>query len=335
MIYLFSFLLLVITLLFLRYLYRIYKYSIIPRYSNDKGMELYNRYKIDYHGELLGCYYGDFIKGIRAFDRDESGAVRWLNHRGTGETIYNPNMIAEWALITHDRYIHSKSDEDLVDFKNQINWLVNNATEVDGNKVCWYYNFDFGKEKAPWGSAISQGMAICALLRAYQFFKKKEYLDLAIKSFNMLNLNYEKGGFKFSDEKWKLWYEEDNFQGHILNGHIYALLGVYDLYRVNKDKKYYESFIAGIDTIKENIDVFDMGFNTKYDAISLHPANNSYHYTHITQFKILYAITNDEFFKIYANKFECYFNSFGDKIKTFVLILKLDLLAKFGLKIKS
>ena len=78
MIYLFSFLLLVITLLFLRYLYRVYKYSIIPRYSNDKGMELYNRYKIDYHGEVLGCYYGDFIKGIRAFDQDESGAVNGL-----------------------------------------------------------------------------------------------------------------------------------------------------------------------------------------------------------------------------------------------------------------
>ena len=81
-------------------------------------------------------------------------------------------MIAEWALITHDRYIHSKSDEDLVDFKNQINWLVNNATEVDGNKVCWYYNFDFGKEKAPWGSAISQGMAICAIESVPVFQKK-------------------------------------------------------------------------------------------------------------------------------------------------------------------
>ena len=75
-----------------------------------------------------------------------------------------------------------------------------------------------------------------------------------------------------------------------------------------------------------------MGFNTKYDAISLHPANNSYHYTHITQFKILYAITNDEFFKIYANKFESYFNSFGDKIRTFILILKLDIYSKLGIK---
>ena len=332
MIYLLSLLLLVITLLFLRYLYRVYKYSIIPRYTNDKGMELYNRYKIDYHSEVLGCYYGDFIKGIRAFDRDESGAVRWLNHRGTGETIYNPNMIAEWALITHDRYLHLKSDIDLVDFKNQINWLVNNATEVDGNKVCWYYNFDFGKEKAPWGSAISQGMAICALLRAYQFFKKKEYLDLSIKSFNMLNMSYEKGGFKFSDERWKLWYEEDNFQQHILNGHIYALLGVYDLYRVSKDEKYYESFIAGIETIKENIDVFDMGFNTKYDATSLYPANNSYHYTHITQFKILFNITNDHFFKNYAVKFEKYFFSKTKKIKTFIYILHLALKAKINMK---
>ena len=52
-------------------------------------------------------------------------------------------------------------------------------------------------------------------------------------------------------KRWKLWYEEDNFQEHILNGHIYALLGVYDLYRVTKDKKYYDSFIAGLTQLKK------------------------------------------------------------------------------------
>ena len=324
--------LLIIIFLFSVYTFRVYKYSIIPRYINDKGVEIYKKYTIDYHSQILGCYYCDFIKGIRKFDKDKDGVVRWLNHRGTGETIYNPTMVAEWALITHDHYIHTKSDADLVDFKNQINWLVNTATEFGNDKVCWYYNFDFGKEKAPWGSAISQGMAICALLRAYQFFKKQEYLDLAIKSYNLLNLDYKKGGFKFSDEKWKLWFEEDNFQQHILNGHIFALFGVYDLYRVTKEKKYHKAFMIGVDTIKDNIDIFDMGFNTKYDAISLYPANNSYHYTHITQFKVLYSITNDKFFKIYANQFENYFNSFSSKFKTLILILKLDIESKLGLK---
>ena len=315
------------------YLFRVYKYSIIPRYNNDKGMELYEDYLIDFNSQVLGCYYGDFIKGIRKFDRDENGVVRWLNHRGTGKTIYNPTMIAEWALITHDRYIHSKSDADLFDFKNQIDWLVNNATEIDKDKVCWYYNFDFGNEKAPWGSGIAQGMSICALLRAYQFYGKNSYLDLAIKSYNMLELDYSEGGFKFSNEKWELWYEEDNFQNHILNGHIYALLGVYDLFRVTQEKKYYNSFTKGLKTIKDNIGVFDMGFNTKYDAFSFYPANNSYPYTHITQFKILFNITNDHFFKDYAVKFENYFFSKSKKIKTFLYILQLDLKAKIN-KIK-
>ena len=90
--------------------------------------------------------------------------------------------------------------------------------------------------------------------------------------------------------------------------------------------------MIGVDTIKDNIDIFDMGFNTKYDAISLYPANNSYHYTHITQFKVLYSITNDKFFKIYANQFENYFNSFSSKFKTLILILKLDIESKLGLK---
>ena len=35
-------------------------------------MELYKDYLIDFKSQVLGCYYGDFIKGIRKFDRDEN-----------------------------------------------------------------------------------------------------------------------------------------------------------------------------------------------------------------------------------------------------------------------
>ena len=98
---------------------------------------------------------------------------------------------------------------------------------------------------------------------------------------------------------------------------------------MTSDKKVKASFYKGISAIKNNIKKFDLGFYTKYDAYSRYPANNSYHYTHITLFNILYNITKDNFFKKYANKFNKYHKQFIYKTLNLLYLLIIVIIDKF------
>ena len=303
---------------------RFYNYNIKPRYANLYGMELYN-YDIDFHSSKLGVPYGDYSKGLfrkGQYSYDENGVFVFLDKDANFQ--YNPCGIAEYALVCFEKMLHREVCYQNK-FKSQIEWLETNYSKVSEDKIVWYYKY-VGDNVF---SGISQGMAICALARAYQYYKDEKYLDMAWKSFHFMNTSLEDGGTRYSGDDYTCWYEEyPSEKSKILNGHIYSLLGIYDLYRVTGDVSLKKCFDLGIDDIKRNIGKFDLGFFTKYDAVSPYPANNSYHYTHITLFKILYMITEDVFFKNYADRFERNHKCVIDKLRNVFYILKLAIRAK-------
>jgi hypothetical protein len=126
------------------------------------------------------------------------------------------------------------------------------------------------------------------------------------------------GGYRFSDERFALWYEEDNHEGHILNGHLFALLGVHDLHRVTKDPYYAACRDRGLQTVRDNLGAFDMGFMTKYRAIDDGPANNAYHRLHADQFEVFFRITGDDFYSATARRFHTYHEQRRYRLRTFV-----------------
>ena len=96
----------------------------------------------------------------------------------------------------------------------------------------------------------------------------------------------------------------------ILNGHIYALLGLYDLLKVSNNIKVESLFNEGVESVKNLLPLFDSGFwswywinNPKYMASAM------YHNLHICQLEILYNITGIDEFNVFATKFERYARS--------------------------
>lgn len=309
------------------YLYRVYRYNLMPRYSTAWTMLLHDSPEVDYTGKQLGYYYGDFRKCLHDHTFDENGIIAY---KKTDGIFHNPTAVAEHAIIQYENFLRTKEQKYRDEFKKNADWLLNNATSVDNNKSCFYYLYNTPEEKAPWGSGIAQGIGISALVRAAQTFEEPRFLQEAERAFGMLDTPVQEGGFRFEEGGFGLWYEEDNHQGHILNGHIYALLGVYDLYRATQNELYKERFMAGVQTIKNNISLFDLGFNTKYRSDSLYPANAPYHSIHITLFQILHKITADDFFLDRANRFNSYHSQLRYRMITFQHILKLMFLEKIG-----
>ena len=82
--------------------------------------------------------------------------------------------------------------------------------------------------RSPWTSALATGNAMSALLRGWQLFDDDRYRAAAGVAYDALH--EPRTGIAIFDGD-ELWYEE--YPGdpplHVLNGHIYALLGVVDI----------------------------------------------------------------------------------------------------------
>jgi heparosan-N-sulfate-glucuronate 5-epimerase len=241
-------------------------------------------------------YYADFTKCIMNKDHCiNSEGIYKIGSSNEKDANFNIAGICEFAIINLEKYYKTQDKKALYYFEQNVSWLVKNANII-GNKAYWYYNYDMGPHKGSWASCISQGMAISALVRAAVFYDDNNYIELAKKGAQPIITPIYEGGFKYCTDSFKNWYEESCENTHILNGHIFALLGVYDLYRVTNNKMYLTEFTTAVNSIKENLDEFDLGFASTYDAKEKIIANNSYHIINTNLIAVLYDITKDNYF---------------------------------------
>jgi len=224
----------------------------------------------------------------------------------TEDYKYSLEAISEYALKNMEDYMNIECKQRVI---NQVNWLVENISE-DGT---WkqYYKLPYYKMEMPWVDGMGQGLAISALIRAYKLTANYDYLDTAKKAFNPFQKKIKDGGNLFIDNKRKTWIEEcpSNPAPHILSGFMYALFGVYDLYKIKLHNSAGELWEKGINTLEKNIHRYDLGFWSKHNLIDEYPAEYGFHKIHIEQLKALYKLSEVKKFKEYYKKFEEYENS--------------------------
>lgn len=176
--------------------------------------------------------------------------------------------------------------------KAQINWLVNNILDNGGYNHHFklpFYNFDI-----PWVGGLAQGLAISALIKANE-------IKTAEKAFKCL-----KNECVFIDKFSNTWIEEypTSPPTQILNGFIYALFGVYDLFTSTKNKEAEELWKRSLMTLKENLKRYDAGFWSKYSLHDNLLSTEFYHKVHIRQLKRLNELHPHIEFENYAKKWE-------------------------------
>lgn len=142
------------------------------------------------------------------------------------------------------------------------------------------------------------------------------YLESAIRALHLFEVPSSEGGilakFMSSDLSW---YEEypTNPSSFTLNGFMYSLLGLYDVWTVLKQKENYQDsyktserlFSDGLLSLQKLLPLFDTGSGTLYDLrhftmmTSPKVARWDYHSTHINLLYTFSTIVNDEKTKIY------------------------------------
>lgn len=262
----------------------------------------------------LGAYYIDmrpalvhYTDGTYGGDFDEHGVPRipW----GKQGQIYYPINVAQYGLMRHAEWIETHDPTALGTVGRCVDKLEELKSEDDQTCVWWHrvaepkYGID-----PPWASAMAQGEAISLYLRLYQETKEESLLTTARRAFYFMHtVDAGNGGVRRTDENGYLWLEEFPTDGgsYVLNGFVYAILGLYDLYRVTSDEAVMADLDRCLATLEANLHRFDAGYWSLYDLH--HSELVRWYYqknVHVPQMAVLHRLSGREVFQHFHRRWE-------------------------------
>jgi hypothetical protein len=216
-------------------------------------------------------------------------------------------------LALHEHFLCTNDPAAKQEFLRVADWLVR-TQQSSQTGFGWENdvpNFKYWM-MPPWISAMSQGLAISALLRAHRHTRQGPYLESAARAIRAFELGAAEGGCRELDAQGNVWYEETpstapGGSAHILNGFIFSLWGLYDYVRVTQDARSQELLQEGIATLQNTAAQFDTGFWTRYSVTPRqYLASRFYHKVHIDGMTIFHALTEDARFSTWARRWTAY-----------------------------
>lgn len=247
---------------------------------------------------------------IKGFDNDIP-YIYW-----GGFKYYNPVTISFYALHLYDIYLLKKENMLKESFLKQTTWLLTHINN-QGGAFRYPYPAPLYMASIGWKSAMAQGLAISVFVRAFNLTHEAMYCDVAIKAADVLSRPIEKGGCASFCENGLPFLEEIAVipAAHILNGAVFALLGLYDLERVSNVFKFFKELV--LQRLVIELPHYDIGYWSRYDLMYRTPASRGYHILHIAQLRILYRLTVEPIFRHYADMWESYLQDPFKRIKAF------------------
>jgi heparosan-N-sulfate-glucuronate 5-epimerase len=256
----------------------------------------------------------------RTLHKDAHGVVM-ASYGGSIGHQYNPVTIAQAAIGYYNglKYGHLTAAQRTADkaaFFIQVEWLVGKQ-KPDGR---WLYTFPFGGQPIPWASAMAQGQAMSALIRANSLRPDARYTTAIAKSRATFGRVWALGGvstWQAVGTKKYLVYEEymAPYSPHTLNGWIFAMVGLHETWTYLKDPKAKALLFGpdrGIAALRTLLPYYDTGSWSTYNLKQLTGvargtmAKRLYHEVHIKQLRWFAKVTNDSFFEVYADRFQGY-----------------------------
>jgi rhamnogalacturonyl hydrolase YesR len=228
---------------------------------------------------------------------------------------YHLVFIAQYTLQIIDVY-NETTETRYLDHIEQIADKLINISNRSNSTIFFPYSFDFplhGNAKetmiVPWYSGMAQGQILSVFCRLYEITDNIKYLNYSKKIFNSFT--------KFKGNNYNPWVSCINKNGNLwleeypqetpcftLNGMIFAIYGIYDYYRITKDKEAERYLKAAITTIKVNISKYRNSNTISSYCLKHRVKNLPYHNIHIKQLATLYKITGDTCFKDMSEKFK-------------------------------
>ncbi len=247
---------------------------------------------------------GSKMKAVKEFYDEDSIPI----HDFKGQKNYHPVFLAQYGLHTMDVY-RTTRDNQYLDALVKLCHKVESIALKKDSVIYFPYEFDFPLHsnqmdvmKAPWYSGMAQGQLLSLFCRMYEETNNEFYLNVSERIFNSFTQLRGDG-----HEPWvscvtkdgDLWLEEYpvNLPNFTLNGHIFAIYGLYDYFRLTNRPEVLPYLKASILTVKNNIHLFRNEGDISSYCLKHKVKSMSYHGVHIEQLHQLYLYTGDEYFE--------------------------------------
>lgn len=234
----------------------------------------------------------------------------------SGETItqlYLPTTVAIYALKYFDEWKEHRSKTAAAKLFHCLNSLRDSITYRD-NYALYEFHFQqtyYASVGVPWSSGLSSGKAIEAFVRGYEWSGDGHYLIDAEKLMRGFYADISEGGFTYkASNGW--WYEEyaDTSLNtpRVVNGHIDAVLGVYEFVKLTGSDSARQVFENGLQALRSNIHRYDADNGWTYYDANGKKSDKQYQRTMVDMVRRLYAATGDTLFLQYQLKWQEPFN---------------------------
>lgn len=247
---------------------------------------------------------------------DENGLP--LYPSGPDRLLLPVHLIA-WGLGHLALFRDNGRLEHQTNFKKTADWLIENQ----GYDGCWLSPLAMPRYglTEPWRSAMVQGLALSALTRAALLFAdaRETYLDAAARALLSFQAEIREGGVASYHAEGPF-YEEYPCDPprHVLNGFIFALWGLYDMVRVAEHPRAHLMWDNGLATLRVWLPRYDLGHWSLYQLPPQprNPATVPYHELHVKQLEVMAAITSDDLFTEWHERWRGYLDNPLNRLRT-------------------
>jgi hypothetical protein len=207
----------------------------------------------------------------------------------------------ESYVLTHDSFFLSRA-------RAQANRLIATRAAV-GSAWFFPYRWDFavhGTEllRAPWYSAMAQGLALTLFTRLHENTKVAVYRTGAYASY--LSMTASRSGTRpwvsFVDASGYLWLEEYadyapvSYSDRTVNGHLFALNGVWDYWRFTQDASVAATFDGAATTMRAYADSTRTARWVSKYCLRHGVRSVGYHYLVMSLWQTLFGLTANTHF---------------------------------------
>lgn len=220
---------------------------------------------------------------------------------------YVPTTAFHWGLVCISKWIVSGNQSNFDDAVEIANWAV--ANQSDNGGWGWYFNHSFhggvlGDMYSGWYGAMTQGLGMSFMARMYAETSNESFKQSALDAMELFDVHVDQGGIlrMYDGQPWYEEYPTPDAGSFVLNGYIYALIGLHDLYSSFNSTKALELYTNGTNSLYSMIGLFDLGCSSSYDLVhhsvpgtAPNIARDGYHSLHISLLSVMNVFENDGF----------------------------------------
>jgi len=256
------------------------------------------------------------------YRRDDQG-IPLVYYPHLRRWVYNPITISQLGLHLLSRF-HATGDVKAAQHAQVMaDWLAENQEDWRHDIGAWVYRFSlpFYGPASPWISGMAQGQAISLLLRMSQLGNARVYERASHRAVRAFYYAVEDGGVQRNLPNGGIAFEEYPTveSSLVLNGFLFALLGVRDYAIYFADARTQNLFEICVRSLKANLPLYDTGFWNLYDLHrSRRLTSPDYVRIHVQLLHIFAVLTGDEYFARMAKKWQKYLSSFASRCRYYL-----------------